>query len=176
MSRTLLFSIVIGLATLGCKKDSEGGGGGGGTSGGGGGGAPAPAAKLVEVDGSVGGESFAGVKLMAPEGAVAKEDFGALSVSDGKGFQLEVHSGPADIANRKKEIESNDINKLKRYITDAPDAVVYESDPGMGGKQVHFIAGVKLGDAEFYCENTKGPTYNQAQVEAMLASCRSLKK
>ena len=175
--RTLLFSLVIGLATIGCKKDSEGGGGGGGTAGGGGGAAPtAPPAKLVEVDGSVGGESFAGVKLMAPEGATAKEDFGALSVSDGKGFQLEVHSGAADIASRKKEIESNDVNKLKRYITDAPDAVVYESDPGMGGKQVHFIASVKLGDAEFYCENSKGPTYTQAQTEVMLQSCRSLKK
>jgi hypothetical protein len=89
---------------------------------------------------------------------------------------MEVHSGSADIANRKKEIEGNDVNTFKRYITDSPDVVVYESDPGIGGKQVHFIAAIKVGDADHYCENSKGPTYTQAQTEAMVASCKSIKK
>lgn len=171
MSKTLILSLVLSLAAAGCSKDKskEGGGGGGG-------GAAAPPAKLVEIDASSAGAAYAGWKLMAPEGAVAKEDFGALSVSDGKGFQLEVHSGATDMAATKKEIESNDVNKLKKYVTDTPDVIVYESDPGMGGVQVHFHAAVKVGGEDFYCENSKGPKYTQAQTEAMVAACKSIKK
>jgi len=175
MSNKIVFSLVIALAAAGCSKDKnkEGGGGGGG---GGGGAAKAPPVKMVELDASSAGEAYAGWKLMAPEGAVAKEDFGALAVKAGDGFQLEVNSGAIDMAARKKEIESNDVNKLKRYVSDTPDAIVYESDVGMGPTQFHFLASVKVGDEEFSCENTKGPVYTQAQIEAMLESCRSIKK
>ena len=174
--RKLLFVVFVAAAAVGCKdkkKEGEGGGGGGG-----GGGAPAtPPAKLVELDASAAGEAYAGWKVQAPEGSTAKEDFGALLVSDGKGFQLEVHEGPLDMAGRKKEIESNDVNKLKKYIVDKPDAILYSSDPGIGGVQHHFLATVKVGDQEYYCENAKGATnYTQAQCETMIASCQSIKK
>jgi len=182
--RKVLFIVVIAAAAVGCKDNKKKGGG----ESGGGGGAPvggepakpaAPAAKLVEIDASGAGEAYAGWKVQAPEGSTAKEDFGALLVSDGKGFQLEVHDGPVDMPARKKEIEANDINKFKRYVTDKPDMVVYESDLGMGPnpKQFHFIATVKVGDTEYYCENAKGATtYTQPQVETMAASCQSIKK
>ena len=194
MTNRLLLGIAITASLLaGCKDkktdaagggkgrgdghgDGHGGGGGGGGGAGGGAGPVAAAAKLVTLDASAAGEEYKGWTLTAPEGAVAKEDFGALAVTDGKGFQLEVHGGTVDMAARKKEIEANDVNKLKRFITDAPDTLVYESDPGMGGVQVHFLAAVKVGDADYSCENTKGPTYNKAQIDAMLAACRSIKK
>jgi hypothetical protein len=178
MSKTLILSLAIALTAAGCSKDKdkEAGGGGGGGAGGGGGGAAAPAAKLVELDVSSAGEAYQGWKLMAPEGAVAKEDFGALSVSDGKGFQLEVHSGATDMPATKKEVEANDVNKLKKYVTDSPDVIVYVSDPGMGGPQVHFHAAVKIGGEDFYCTNSKGPVYTQAQTDVMVQACKSLKK
>jgi hypothetical protein len=138
---------------------------------------PPPAeVKLAELDASAAGEAYKGWQLTAPEGAVAKEDFGALSVKAGDTFQLEVHSGKADMVARKKEIEGNDVNKLKRYLTDTADAIVYESDAGMGKPEFHFLAAVKVGDADVSCEDTKGPFYTQAQVEAMLKACQSLKK
>ena len=182
MINKLFISIALAAAVLGgCgdKKAKESGGGGGTAGGGGGGGGgkvAAPAAKLVEIDASPAGESFQGWKLMAPEGVTAKDDFGALGVTDGKGFQLEVHSGTVDMPARKKEIESNDINKLKKFLTDSPDTLVYESDPGMGGVQVHFLAAIKVGGADYSCENAKGPTYTKAQIDAMLAACKSIKK
>jgi len=179
MRNTLLFTLFIAAAAVGCKdkkKDGEGGTPVAG-EGGGGGGAPAtPPAKMVELDASSAGEAYAGWKLQAPEGATAKEDFGALLVSDGKGFQLEVHEG-ADLAARKKEIEANDVNKLKGFVTDKPDVLLYKSDPGIGGVQHHFLATVKVGGADYSCENAKGATnYTQAQCEAMIAACQSIKK
>jgi hypothetical protein len=179
--RDLLFTLCIAAAVAGCKdkKDGETGGGGGGGGAPVGGESSAPAAKLVEIDASTAGEAYAGWKVQAPEGSTAKDDFGALSVSDGRGFQLEIHEGPVDMAARKKEIEANDINTFKRYVTDKPDMVVYESDLGVGPnrKQFHFIATVKVGDKDYYCENAKGATsYTQPQVETMAKSCQGIKK
>lgn len=180
MMRTTLALLAV-LALNGCGKKKEGGEAAGKPD-------PAkageaakpaegakPAAKLAELDVSSAGEAYKGWKLMAPEGATAKEQFGALEVKAGDGFQLEVHSGPTDMAARKKEIASNDVNKLKRYVTEAPDAIVYESEV-MSKNEFHFLATIKVGDAEFSCENSKGPTYTQAQIEAMLAACKSIKK
>src|SRR5258705_12254160 len=109
MRKLIVVSMVMAAAfAAGCKKDKKDGGGGGGAGGGGGGEPTAPAAKLVDLDASSAGEAYAGWHLQAPAGATAKEDFGALTVSDGAGFQLEVHEGAVDWPARKKEIESND--------------------------------------------------------------------
>lgn len=180
MRKLMIASMVLAAAFAGgCKKNKGGDGGGGSPSGGEGAGTPTtPPAKLVDLDLSSAGETYAGWHIQAPAGATAKEDFGALAVSDGAGFQLEVNSGAVDMAARKKEIEANDVNKLKKYLTDSPDTLVYQSDVGMGANpiQVHFIAAVKVGGEDFYCENTKGPTYNEAQTKVMVDACKSITK
>lgn len=137
--------------------------------------AAAPAAKLVELDASPAGERFKGWKLQAPEGASAKEDFGALAVKAGDGFQLEVNSGAVDMAARKKEIASNDVNKLKRYVVEAPDTLIYESEV-MDRSEFHFVSAIKIGAEDWSCENAKGPTYTQAQIQAMVDACKSIHK
>ncbi len=140
--------------------------------------APPPVAaptKLVAVDCSAAGDAYKGWTITAPEGATCKEAFGALEIKAGDGFQVEVHNGKLDLAARKKEIEGNTVNKLKKYTTDTAEAIVYESD-AMGKPEYHFLAARKVGDAEVSCEDTKGPLYSQAQVEAMLAACSSLAK
>lgn len=180
MRKLAIVSMVVAAAFAGgCKKDKkdgEGGGGGGSPSGGE---APAPAAKLVDLDASSAGEAYAGWHLQAPAGATAKEDFGALVVSDGAGFQLQVNTGAADFAASKKEIEANDVNKFKKYLTDSPDTLVYQSDLGMGPNpiQVHFLANVKIGGADYNCENVKGATtFTEAQTKVMVDSCKSITK
>jgi hypothetical protein len=46
----------------------------------------------------------------------------------------------------------------------------------MGKTEFHFLAAQKIGGEDFSCENTKGPSYTQAQIEAMLEACKSLHK
>jgi hypothetical protein len=137
---------------------------------------PAAEVKLAELDCSAAGEAYKGWKLMAPEGAKCEEKFGALEVSAAEGFYLEVHSGKLDMAGRRKENDANDINKIKKYHLDSPEAVVYESEAMPGKSEFHFIAGMKVGDADVSCEDQKGPFWTQAQVEGMLKACQSLKK
>jgi hypothetical protein len=136
---------------------------------------PPAAAKLVPVDLSVVGEDWAGWSVQAPEGATAKESFGAANVTDGKSFNLEIRGDKGDIAAYKKESDANDINKVKRYLVDTPEALVYESEV-MGQNEFHFYGNVTVGDKTFNCEDIKGPRHMQADVEAMWKSCQSLAK
>src|SRR5690349_10467621 len=103
----IISMMLVAALAVGCKKDNDSAGGGGGA------GEPAakpvataPAAKLVPVDISVGGEQFQGLTIQAPEGATAKEAFGAVEVNAGDGFALEIHADATDLASRKKETES----------------------------------------------------------------------
>ena len=166
-------TVAIVLAVVGCKDKKEGGGGGAA-----GGGDPPPKdeppAKLAPVDISVGGEDWKGLTVQAPEGATAKESFGSVEVTQGTGFALQISKDARDLAGAKKEISSNDVNKLKRFVVDTADEQVYESEV-MGKTQFHFNANVKVGDRAFTCENVKGGADKTlAQTQAMLASCKSL--
>ena len=136
--------------------------------------APEPA-KLVELDLSKAYEDVP-VVIMAPEGATAKEAFGVVEVRNGDGFQLQVSTEDSNgLAALKKEHEANTMNKLKQFVIDTPETILYESEI-MGRSEFHFATYVKLADDKFvYCEDNKGPTYTQAQVEAMHAACLSAK-
>ncbi|MCH9688564.1 MAG: hypothetical protein K0V04_44445 [Deltaproteobacteria bacterium] len=112
--------------------------------------------------------------LQAPEGAKASAEFGAFVVNAGESFQLEIHSSAADLAARKKEIEGNTVNKLKSFVTENETELVYETEV-MGKSEFHFLANIKVDDASYNCEDKKGPVYAKADVDAMLAACKSLK-
>jgi hypothetical protein len=137
---------------------------------------PAAAAKLVSVDLSPVGPDWAGYTIQAPEGATVAESFGAGEVKSGDHFQLEIRADKVDIAARKTESDANDINKVKRYLVNTPDALVLESEVMKGRPEFHFVGNVSAGGKDFNCENIKGPTYTQADVEAMWAACQTIAK
>jgi hypothetical protein len=137
--------------------------------------APPPPAKLAAVDLAVVGEDWAGWSVQAPEGVTAKESFGAAQVSNGANFNLEIRTDKGDVASYKKETDANDINKVKRYLVDTPDALLYESEV-MGQTEFHFYGNVTVGDKSFNCEDVKGPRHAQADAEAMWTACQSLAK
>jgi hypothetical protein len=112
-------------------------------------------------------------KLQAPKGAKATEEFGSVVVSAGESFQLQINTNHADIAASKKEIEGNTVNKLKSFVTDAAAELVYESEV-MGKAEFHFLANVELEGAKYNCEDKKGQAFTKADIDAMLAACKSL--
>ncbi|MEX1361596.1 MAG: hypothetical protein AB1Z98_00595 [Nannocystaceae bacterium] len=112
-------------------------------------------------------------KMQAPEGAKASEDFGAYVVQAGESFQLQVNMGAADLAASKQEIEGNTVNKLKSFITESETELVYESEV-MGKTQFHFLANVEVDGAKYNCEDKKGQDFSKADVDAMLAACKSM--
>lgn len=111
--------------------------------------------------------------IQAPEGAKLAEEFGAFTVKAGETFQLEIHTGPVDLAARKKEIEGNTINKLKKFHTESETALVYETEV-MGKTEFHFVSNKEIDGGKYNCEDTKGKAFSKADVDAMLAACDSL--
>jgi len=134
---------------------------------------PQSGEKLAPIDLSKASASFA-VVMMAPEGATAAEDFGTVLVKKGAIFQVEVSKSAKDIADLKKEILANTLNKLKKFYVDTADALVYESTL-MGKSEFHFVANVKVGTSTYGAEDTKGPVYSKANVELMLKCFQTLK-
>ncbi len=110
---------------------------------------------------------------MAPGGATARDDYGSIEIAKEPDFQMEFsEEDEVDFLARKKEIESNNINKLKKYHVDTADTLLYETEI-MGKPEFHFIATVTVGETLYLCEDQKGPVFTQAAVTAMLATCKS---
>jgi hypothetical protein len=134
--------------------------------------ATAPADGGTTVDLSKASTDFA-LTVQAPSGATAKDDFGDVDVLAGDGFQIVVHSSAKDIAAAKNDITGNTMNKLKQFITDTEDTLVYESEVA-GQSEFHFLINAKVGDKTYGVEDNKGPRYTQEQVEAMVKSTKTL--
>ena len=132
---------------------------------------PSPPAKMVATD-----LSPAGIEatMQAPEGATVKEAFGSGEVQTADGsFHLEISTDKADLAARKAEIEANDINKLESYVVDGPDGVLYKSVV-MGKSEFHLLVNAEGGETGFECQDSKGPSYTEAQAQAMFAACKTI--
>jgi hypothetical protein len=133
---------------------------------------PQAGPKLVSLDLSKASDSFP-VIMQAPEGATAADDFGDVLVKKGASFQIAVSSSAKDIESLKKEIKANTLNKLKAFLVDTADALLYESTV-MGKSEFHFVANVKAGATVYGAEDTKGPVYTKADAELMLKCFRTL--
>jgi hypothetical protein len=122
----------------------------------------------------LGAAGIRGFTVDAPAGATAKERFGSAEITQGKSFLLLVARGRANIAQRKKEITANTVNQLKAFTLDSADALLYETEV-MGRNFFHFVANVRVAEAAFNCEDSKGAQqWSQADAETMLKACRTI--
>lgn len=131
---------------------------------------PAAPVKLAELSMEDAGLD---AKLQAPDGAKAAEDLGAFVVTAGESFQLQINTGAADLAASKKEIEGNTVNKLKSFVTESETELVYETEVA-GKPEFHFVMNLELDGAKYNCEDKKGQAFTRADIDAMVAACKSL--
>lgn len=136
---------------------------------------PTPAVAMAPLDLTAVGEDWAGWTVSAPQGATVKESFGAAQITSGSNFNLDIRPDKGDVAAFKKEVEGNDMNKVKRFVVDTPEVILYESEV-MGQNEFHLYGNVTVGDKTFNCEDVKGPRHMQADAEAMWKTCQSLAK
>ncbi len=111
----------------------------------------------------------------APAGAVAKEKYGEVTVTLGKSFEVSIGtlSTPYDAAKRKAEIKANTVNVLKKWVVDAPEGGIYETDV-FGKQQYHFFYTTKIGEDYVMLEDTKnGDAYTLAQVQTMYTAAKA---
>jgi hypothetical protein len=116
----------------------------------------------------------AGLKatMQAPRRAAATEEYGSVFVRKPPSFAMEINQ--KEVVAFRKDVVSNDIQKLKKFHVDTPETLLYETTL-MGNSLFHFVAAVKVGAKKYTCEDEKGNTFTKADVEAMLAACQSLR-
>jgi hypothetical protein len=136
---------------------------------------PPAEVKMAPLDLSGVGDDWKGWSVDAPEGATVKESFGAAEIVASDTWQLDLRLDKADVAGFKKDVEGNDVNKVKRFLLDTPEVILYESEV-MGQNEFHLYGAVKSGDVDVTCEDVKGPRHMQAEVEAMWKTCQSIVK
>lgn len=122
------------------------------------------------------GQGFA-LTLKVPEGSEVHSQFGAVQISHGPRFSFELTPQAADLGARRKDIENDGIQHLRRYATDSADTLVYEvasATGGIGSTEYHFVTNVAAGGKLYRCEDTKSASYTLAEVQSMLDACRSI--
>ena len=115
------------------------------------------------------------VLTKAPAGVKAVEEYGSVKISNKGKFQMELNSVfDYSIAAAKKEIEANDINKLKKYVVDEPNGIIYQTEV-MGQTQYHFMYFLIGEEESFYFQNVKGPTYDLESAKVMYNAAKASK-
>lgn len=117
------------------------------------------------------------VRLTVPEGTTVSSQFGTVKMTHGPRFSIELTPQAADLNARRREIQNDGIQHLRRFAVDSADTLVYEQEASagpIGQTEYHFVANVSAGGHTYRCEDTKGASYTQAEVQAMLDACRSI--
>ncbi|HXU26382.1 MAG TPA: hypothetical protein VN698_04060 [Bacteroidia bacterium] len=100
---------------------------------------------------------------------------GEYLIKVGKDFQISVIETAGDVNQRKADIASDDVNKLKKYITDDATTLMWES--GIGDlSEFHFYHIAKLGNRTYVFEDIKGEPFSQQAVQKMLDVCKQAKE
>ena len=80
-----------------------------------------------------------------------------------------------DMVQIKKDIQSNDVQKLKAFILDTPEALIYETDFA-GNASFWMDSAVKVGEKTVRCYSGRGAhSFKKEQVELFLKACQSMK-
>ena len=96
---------------------------------------------------------------------------GEYLVKIGKDFQVAIVESTGDLNQRKADIAGDDVNKLKKYITDDATTLMWES--GIGDlSEFHFYHIATLGDRTYIFEDVKGEPFSQQAVQKMLDACK----
>ncbi len=100
---------------------------------------------------------------------------GEYVIKIGKDFQIAIIETNGDIGQRKADIASDDVNKLKKYIIDDSTTLMWES--GIADlSEFHFYQVKKLGNRTYVFEDVKGEPFSQQAVQKMLDACKLAKE
>lgn len=112
---------------------------------------------------------------------ITEQSTGALDIKVGKNFAISINEQAADIELRKSDIKDNEVNKLKSYVVEEPNAIFWESAwEGSGNDpQFHFVLNQKIGQGEYSFEDINDPEANPFSKEAiqkMFDSSKNIKE
>jgi hypothetical protein len=101
---------------------------------------------------------------------------GSLDIRSGKNFALSIFEQEADLKLKKEDVTHDDVNKLKQFVKEEPQGIIWESqivDP-----EFHFLVNTPVGISTYSFEDIHDPqlnTFSRDAVEKMYYSATHLK-
>ncbi|MBX3163793.1 MAG: hypothetical protein KF900_04885 [Bacteroidetes bacterium] len=95
---------------------------------------------------------------------VIEQTSGALDIIAGNNFAISINEQFADLELRKSDIKDDEVNKLKSYIIEEPDAILWESQ--ITEPEFHFLVNKKIGTSEYSFEDIRNPEAKPFALEA----------
>jgi hypothetical protein len=108
---------------------------------------------------------------------IIEQSNGALDIKAGKIFAISINEQAADIEMHKRDIKEDEVNKFKNFISEEPQALMWESE--IVQPEFHFILNQKVGNAEYSFEDVKDTEANpfgKEAVQKMFDSAKNIKE
>lgn len=108
---------------------------------------------------------------------IVQQSYGALDIKVGKNFAISINEQAADIQLKKSDVESDEVNKLKSFTTDEPNAIMWES--GIMQPEFHFLVNQKVGNADYSFEDitdSEASTFGKEAIQKMFDASKNIKE
>ncbi|HHZ64953.1 MAG TPA: hypothetical protein EYN38_08745 [Flavobacteriales bacterium] len=111
-----------------------------------------------------------------PEAIVEELEWGGLEIRVGTGFQLQLGGGEGDIAQRKADINLDDVYEATFTVDDEAGLFYSQKFKGtdMEGN-FHFFVVIKDGDVFYEIEDIKEATFGEGQARRMFEIAKAIK-
>jgi hypothetical protein len=105
---------------------------------------------------------------------IIEQSNGALDIKVGKNFAVSINEQAADIELRKQDVKTDEVNKLKGFITDEASAIMWESE--IVQPEFHFLINLKIANSDYNIEDIREPESNPFSKDAIQKMFESAKK
>jgi len=108
---------------------------------------------------------------------IVEQSNGALDIKVGKNFAISINEQPADIEMAKRDIKDDEVNKLKSYITEEPNAIMWESE--VVQPEYHFLMNQKIGNSDYNfsdIRDTEANILGKDAIQKMFDSAKNIKE
>lgn len=100
---------------------------------------------------------------------------GALEIRVGNHFGISINEQAADIELKKQDIKEDEVNKLKTFLVENPNAIMWQS--AITNDEYHFLINQKIGNAEYSFEDilsSESKNFSKDAVQKMFDSCKHI--
>ncbi len=108
---------------------------------------------------------------------IVEQSNGALDIKVGKNFAISINEQAADLNMKRQDLKDDEVNKLKGFIADEPNAIMWESQ--VVEPEFHFLLNQKIGDSDYSFEeikDTEANPFSKEAVQKMFDSARNIKE
>ncbi len=108
---------------------------------------------------------------------IVEQSNGSLDIKVGKNFAISINEQAADIEMRKQDIKGDEVNKFKSYVTEEPNAIMWESE--IVQPEFHFLMNQKIGTTDYSFEDIRDTESNilgRDVIQKMFDSAKNIKE